>query len=147
RAAPSSASRATTATPARTRASTTPTARPIRRRARVTTAPSTPPSGTGRAATASAPGDVVRRVTVGSVVIPRSAGVLSSSMVALGMLVACSPAPASAPAAPEPPSPIAEPPPDDPADGVRYLTDAAFRRAELEASLVDPSDGYARLRL
>jgi cytochrome c5 len=28
-----------------------------------------------------------------------------------------------------------------------YLTDAGFRRAELAASLVDPSDGYARLRL
>ena len=28
-----------------------------------------------------------------------------------------------------------------------YLTDASFRRAELEASLVNPGDGYARLRL
>jgi cytochrome c5 len=28
-----------------------------------------------------------------------------------------------------------------------YLTDPAFRRAELEASLVNPSDGYAQLRL
>ena len=31
--------------------------------------------------------------------------------------------------------------------GVLYLTDPTFRRQELEASLVDPSDGYAELRL
>ena len=31
--------------------------------------------------------------------------------------------------------------------GARYLDDRGFRRAELEASLVEPSDGYARLRL
>jgi cytochrome c5 len=31
--------------------------------------------------------------------------------------------------------------------GARYLADPAFRRAELAASLVDPEDGYARLRL
>jgi hypothetical protein len=44
------------------------------------------------------------------------------------------------------PLPI-EGPADDPQDGVLYLTDPAFRRHELEASLVDPDDGYARLRL
>jgi mono/diheme cytochrome c family protein len=35
----------------------------------------------------------------------------------------------------------------DAEDLARYLDDAAFRRAELSASLVDPDDGYARLRL
>jgi len=43
--------------------------------------------------------------------------------------------------------PLAGMPTDDPHDGVLYLTDPAYRRAELAASLVDPSDGYAELRL
>jgi cytochrome c5 len=34
-----------------------------------------------------------------------------------------------------------------PSDAARYLYDPVFRRAELEASLVSPGDGYARLRL
>jgi hypothetical protein len=51
----------------------------------------------------------------------------------------------SAPLPGEPPA--GEAPPDDPQAGVLYLTDPAFRRLELEASLVDPSDGYAQLRL
>jgi cytochrome c553 len=34
-----------------------------------------------------------------------------------------------------------------PSDGVLYLTDPRFRRAELAASLVDPSNGYSALRL
>lgn len=37
------------------------------------------------------------------------------------------------------------PTPDDP--GRRYLDDATFRGGELRASLVDPDDGYSRLRL
>jgi cytochrome c5 len=41
----------------------------------------------------------------------------------------------SSPSEPAPPGPIP------------YLTDAAFRRADLVASLVNPSDGYATLRL
>jgi len=36
---------------------------------------------------------------------------------------------------------------DDPEAGLLYLTDPAFRRAELAASLVNPGNGYARLRL
>ena len=35
----------------------------------------------------------------------------------------------------------------DPAPGVPYLDDATFRRAELEASLVNPSNAYSQLRL
>src|SRR5262245_3248320 len=31
--------------------------------------------------------------------------------------------------------------------GARYVTDAAYRRAELEASLVNPNNGYSKLRL
>ena len=34
-----------------------------------------------------------------------------------------------------------------PDDLARYLDDADFRRAEMAASLVSPTDGYARLRL
>jgi hypothetical protein len=30
---------------------------------------------------------------------------------------------------------------------VPYLDDASFRRSELEASLVNPANGYSRLRL
>src|SRR4051812_8665233 len=32
-------------------------------------------------------------------------------------------------------------------DGERYLRDASFRRARLEASLVNPANRYSRLRL
>src|SRR5579863_7055015 len=49
-------------------------------------------------------------------------------------LLAGSPPPASMPA-------------DDPEAGVLYLTDPTYRRAQLEASLVNPDDGYAELRL
>jgi cytochrome c5 len=35
----------------------------------------------------------------------------------------------------------------DPQATVRYLDDAAYRRVELEASLVNPNNGYSRLRL
>src|SRR5262245_27649353 len=43
--------------------------------------------------------------------------------------------------------PAAGDPPRDANDLARYLHDADFRRAELSASLVDPTDGYAKLRL
>jgi cytochrome c553 len=37
--------------------------------------------------------------------------------------------------------------PSAPADPVPYLDDAAYRRAELEASIVNPQNGYSQLRL
>lgn len=40
--------------------------------------------------------------------------------------------------------PVAESPPPS---GARYLVDRAFRRRELEISLVDGSNRYSRLRL
>jgi cytochrome c5 len=59
----------------------------------------------------------------------RGARISLSAAVALG--AACS-------------SPAASPGPDD---GLRYLDDAAFRRAALVASLVNPTNGYSKLRL
>src|SRR6185437_12930825 len=57
-------------------------------------------------------------------------------LLALGAAIAVAGCGASAPEDPTPEDPIAG-----------YLTDPAFRRAELVASLVNPTDGYAQLRL
>jgi len=53
-------------------------------------------------------------------------------LAAAGLLGACASSPTSG---------------QDPAPGVPYLDDASFRRAELEASLVNPSNAYSQLRL
>jgi len=68
-------------------------------------------------------------------------GVRRSPLVALAL---AAPALAGCDAPGEPPPGEAQ---GDRFVGVLYLTDPAFRRSELEASLVNPADGYARLRL
>ncbi len=61
---------------------------------------------------------------------------MSARVVALVLLVAACSAP-----------PATVPPVDEPSSIVSYLDDAAFRRRELEASLVNPDNGYSRKRL
>jgi mono/diheme cytochrome c family protein len=61
---------------------------------------------------------------------PRLSGL--AAVCAVGASVACGASSASSPAVP---------------DFQRYLDDASFRRSELLASLVNPSDGYAELRI
>ncbi len=77
------------------------------------------------------------RVALGSVDAMRTTIVRAvTAVIALAIGGACG-GRSESPAAPSP----------SPTEGDRYVNDSAYRRAELEASLVNPSNGYSQLRL